>query len=73
MIDNDLNIKMSLDNGELLVNILILPKILNKSNMVDIKNDVNDGLTSRNEPFVEITGEQIETVKEIWESTLQSC
>jgi hypothetical protein len=73
MIDNDLNIKMALDNGELLVNILILPKILNKSNMVDIKNDVNDGLTSRNEPFVEITGEQIETVKEIWESTLQSC
>jgi hypothetical protein len=73
MIDNDLNIKMALDNGELLVNILILPKILNKSNMVDIKNDVNDGLTSRNEPFVEITGEQIETVKENWESTLQSC
>jgi hypothetical protein len=73
MIDNDLNIKMALDNGELLVNILILPKILNKSNMVDIKNDVNDGLTSRNEPFVEITGEQIETVNENWESTLQSC
>lgn len=64
---------MALDNGELLVNILILPKILNKSNMVDIKNDVNDGFTSRNEPFVEITGEQIETVKENWESTLQSC
>jgi hypothetical protein len=41
--------------------------------MVDIKNDVNDGFTSRNEPFVEITGEQIETVKENWESTLQSC
>ena len=67
---------MALDNGELLVNILILPKILTNSNMVDIKNDVNDGpdgLTSRNEPFVEITGEQIETVKENWESTLQSC
>ena len=67
---------MALDNGELLVNILIPPKILNKSNMVDIKNDVNDGLnglTSRNEPFVEIIGEQIETVKENWESTLQSC
>jgi len=73
MIDNDLNIKMALNNGKLLVNILILPKILNNSNMVDIKNDVNDGFTSRNEPFVEITGEQIETVKEIWESTLQSC
>ena len=41
--------------------------------MIDIKNDVNDALTSRNEPFVEITGEQIETVKENWESTLQSC
>ena len=64
---------MALDNGELLVNILILPKILTNSNMVDIKNDVNDGLTSRNEPFVEIIGEQIETVKENWESTLQSC
>jgi hypothetical protein len=32
MIDNDLNIKMALDNGQLLVNILILPKILNNSN-----------------------------------------
>ena len=41
--------------------------------MVDIKNDVNDALTSRNEPFVEITREQAETVKENWESTLQSC
>src|SRR5919107_5731969 len=28
--------------------------------MVHIKNDANDGLTSRNEPFVEITGKQIE-------------
>ena len=73
MIDNDLNIKMALGSGKLLVNILILPKILNNSNMVDIKNDVNDRLTSRNEPFVEITGEQIETVNENWKSALQSC
>ena len=41
--------------------------------MVDIKKDVNDAFSSRNEPFVAITGEQIETVKENREITVQSC
>ena len=38
--------------------------------MMGIKNDVNDGLTSVSEPFVEITGERIETEKKNWENTL---
>jgi hypothetical protein len=61
---------MALDNGKLLVKVLIVPKILIIITMMGIKNDVNDGLTSGNELFVEITGERLEIAKKNWENRL---